>query len=78
MTNHATDWHKTLAQVTGLLVRGEQRVTTHELLTVHLGVPITDQLVGGCGVSCASLDGKVRGGCDGASALPTAIGDTRL
>ena len=24
-------------------MRGEQRVTTHELLTVHLGVPVTDQ-----------------------------------
>ena len=43
MTNHATDWHKALAPITGVLVRGEQRVTTHELLTVHLGVPITDQ-----------------------------------
>jgi hypothetical protein len=26
-----------------MLVRGEQRVTTHELLTVHLGIPITDR-----------------------------------
>ena len=43
MTNHATDWHKALAPVTGVLVRDEQRVTTNELLTVHLGVPITDQ-----------------------------------
>jgi hypothetical protein len=24
-------------------VRGQQRVTTHELLTVHLGVPVTDR-----------------------------------
>jgi hypothetical protein len=27
----------------GALVSGEQRITTHELLTVHLGVPVTDQ-----------------------------------
>jgi hypothetical protein len=26
-----------------MLVRGEQRVTTHELLTVHLGIPVTDR-----------------------------------
>ena len=42
MTNDPTDWHQALARVTGQLVRGEQRVTTHELLTVHLGVPVTD------------------------------------
>jgi len=29
--------------VSGQLVRGEQRVTTDELLTVHLGVPVTDR-----------------------------------
>jgi len=39
----AIDWHQALAGVSGQLVRGEQRVTTHELLTVHLGVPVTDQ-----------------------------------
>jgi hypothetical protein len=42
----ATDpiiWHQALAHVTGALVRGEQPIATHELLTVHLGVPITDQ-----------------------------------
>jgi hypothetical protein len=38
-----TDWHQVLSRVSGQLVRGEQRVTTHELLTVHLGVPITDR-----------------------------------
>jgi hypothetical protein len=41
MINAPTDWHQALARVTGRLVRGEQRVTTHELLTVHLGVPVT-------------------------------------
>src|SRR3974390_3396716 len=43
MTNDPTHWHQALASVSGRLVRGEQRVTTHELLTVHLGVPVTDR-----------------------------------
>ena len=41
MTSDLTDWHQALARVSGRLVRGEQRVPTHELLTVHLGVPVT-------------------------------------
>jgi hypothetical protein len=43
MTSDPTDWHHALARVTGVLVRGEQRVTTHELLTVYLGIPVTDR-----------------------------------
>src|SRR5215471_8290538 len=43
MTADPINWHQALARVTGALVRGEQRITTHELLTVHLGVPVTDQ-----------------------------------
>ena len=43
MTTDATDWHQALARVTGALVRGEQRVTTHQLLTEHLGIPVTDR-----------------------------------
>jgi len=43
MANDPTDWHEVLARVSGQLVRGKQRVTTHELLTVHLGVPVTDR-----------------------------------
>jgi hypothetical protein len=43
MTIDPTNWHQALAYVTGALVRGEQRIATHELLTVHLGVPVTDQ-----------------------------------
>jgi hypothetical protein len=43
MNTDPTNWHQALACVTGAHVRGEQRITTHELLTVHLGVPITDQ-----------------------------------
>jgi hypothetical protein len=42
MANDPTDWHQALARVSGQLVRGEERVATHELLTVHLGVPVTD------------------------------------
>jgi hypothetical protein len=42
MTSGPTDWHQVLARVSGQLVRGEQRVTTHELLTVHLSIPVTD------------------------------------
>jgi hypothetical protein len=42
MTSDSIDWHQALARVNGQLVRGEQRVTTHELLTVHLNVPVTD------------------------------------
>ena len=41
MTSDLTDWHQALARVSGRLVRGEQRVAAHELLTVHLGVPVT-------------------------------------
>ena len=43
MISDPTDWQQALAHVSGQLVRGEQRVTTHELLTVHLGVSVTDQ-----------------------------------
>ena len=35
------DW-QALSRVSGRLICGEQRVTTRELLTVHLGVPVTD------------------------------------
>jgi hypothetical protein len=42
MTGDPTDWHQVLARVCGQLVRGEQRVASRELLTVHLGVPVTD------------------------------------
>jgi len=30
MTTDPTEWHQALARVTGELVRGEQRVSTHE------------------------------------------------
>ena len=54
MTSDLTDWHQVLARVSGRLVRGEQRVTTHELLRVHLGVPVTDQ-------ACRRLRRVMRG-----------------
>ena len=37
-----TDCHQTLSRVTGAAVNGEERITTHELLT-HLGVPYSDR-----------------------------------
>jgi hypothetical protein len=43
MTTDHTDWHQVLARVTGAFVRGEQRVTTQELLAEHLGVSVTDR-----------------------------------
>src|SRR5262245_34158800 len=43
MTAEPANWHQALACVPGTLVRGKQRITTHELLAVHLGVPVTNQ-----------------------------------
>src|SRR5260221_10161981 len=43
MTADPADWHRVLARVTGELVRGEQRGTTRELITVHLNVRETDR-----------------------------------
>jgi len=41
--NMTTDWHQTLSRVTGAIINGEERITTHELLTHHLGVPYSDR-----------------------------------
>jgi hypothetical protein len=38
-----TDWHQTLSRVRGAVTNGEERITTHELLTHHLGVPYSDR-----------------------------------
>ena len=38
-----TDWYQTLNRVSGAVVHGEERITTHELLTHHLGVPYSDR-----------------------------------
>jgi len=43
MTGTPADWDQILAGVTGSVVNGEERISTHELLTQHLGVPITDR-----------------------------------
>jgi len=37
------DWYQTLNRVSGALINGEERITTHELLTHHLGVPYSDR-----------------------------------
>jgi hypothetical protein len=37
------DWHQTLSRVTGAFINREERITTHELLTHHLGVPCNDR-----------------------------------
>jgi hypothetical protein len=66
MTSDPTDWHQILARVRGQLVRGEQRVTTHELLMVHLGVPVTDQAYRS-GMSAAAA-GHARAGMARATA----------
>jgi len=43
MTTEFDDWRQILSRVTGEFVRGEQRVTTRELITVHLKVRKTDR-----------------------------------
>ena len=37
-----TDWYQALSRVRGAAIRGEERITTHELLT-HLDVPYSDR-----------------------------------
>src|SRR5262249_35704393 len=36
-------WQQALSAVHGIVIHGEERITTHELLTEHLGVPATDR-----------------------------------
>jgi hypothetical protein len=38
-----TDWYQTLSRVRGTVIHGEERITAHELLTHHLGVPYSDR-----------------------------------
>ena len=38
-----TDWYQALSRVRGATIHGEERITTHELLTHHLGVPYSDR-----------------------------------
>jgi hypothetical protein len=39
-----TDWYQTLNRVRGAATHGEERITTHEILTQHLGVPYSDRV----------------------------------
>ena len=43
MTGTPADWEQILAGVTGTFMNGEERISTHDLLTQHLGVAITDR-----------------------------------
>ena len=43
MKDTPADWQQVLSAVHGIIVHGEERITTHELLTEHLGVPVTDR-----------------------------------
>jgi hypothetical protein len=43
MKGAPTDWQQVLSAVRGIIIHGEERITTHELLTEHLGVPVTDK-----------------------------------
>ena len=36
MRSTATDWQQALSAVHGTIIHGEERITTHELLTRHL------------------------------------------
>ena len=37
------DWYQTLNRISGAVIHEEERITTHELLTHHLGVPYSDR-----------------------------------
>ena len=43
MKGNLADWQQVLSAVHGTIVRGEERITTQELLAEHLGVPATDR-----------------------------------
>src|SRR5262249_50442675 len=43
MKDTPADWQQALSAVHGIIIHGEERITTHELLTKHLGVPVTDR-----------------------------------
>src|SRR6516165_7732622 len=38
-----TDWYQVLSRAHGAVMHGEERITTHELLAHHLGVPYSDR-----------------------------------
>src|SRR6516162_4785089 len=43
MKGNPADWQQALSAVHGIIIRGEERITTQELLAEHLGVPATDR-----------------------------------
>src|SRR5262249_3301489 len=43
MKGAPADWQQALSAVRGIIIHGEERITTHELLTKHLGVAVTDK-----------------------------------
>src|SRR6516162_6927492 len=43
MKDIPADWQQALSAVHGIVIHCEERITTHELLTKHLGVPVTDR-----------------------------------
>src|SRR6516165_4677403 len=43
MKGNPADWQQALSAVHGIIIRGEERITTQELLVEHLGVPATDR-----------------------------------
>ena len=43
MKDTPADWQQALSAVRGIIIHGEERITTEELLTKHLGVPVTDR-----------------------------------
>jgi hypothetical protein len=47
MSTDPTDWHQVLARVTGVLVRGEQRVSTQELFAKFGLLPLSVRRVAG-------------------------------
>jgi hypothetical protein len=43
MKGGPVEWQQALSAVHGIIIHGEERVTTQDLLTKHLGVPVTDK-----------------------------------
>ena len=43
MKGAPADWQQALSAVRGIIIHGEERITTQELLTKHLGVAVTDK-----------------------------------
>jgi hypothetical protein len=59
MTGDRTDWHQVLAPVAGTIVHGEERISTRELLTKHLGEPGDFGVL--CGGSMAPVQASIWG-----------------